>query len=378
MTDLTNSLLQRRGFLGRLAAAAGAGFALVGCGTSAPAGNAGAAPAAAGKKFRWRLVMVVPKTFKIWGDGILEFADKVRVMSGGRLNIDVYGAGELVPPLEVFDAVKQGQVELGHSASYYWRGKIPGAEYFTSVPFGLNADGMLSWLYSGEGLALWEELYAPHGIKPIPCGNTGVQMGGWFRKEIKSIEDFRGLKMRMPGVGGEVIAKAGAKPVLIPGNEIFPHLETGVIDAAEWIGPYHDYLLGLPKVANYYYSAGWHEPGSMLELLVNLEAWNSLPEDLQLIVRNCAIATSSKMFASWLHMDAVYYEKLKQEGKTIFKEFPPEVTHQLHLYADEVLKEVAGKSPIAAKIHASFKAFQQSYEAYQELSERAYVRAQKA
>lgn len=330
------------------------------------------------KKFLWRMVMVVPKTLPIWGPGMVRFAENVESMSQGRLKIRVYGAGELVPALETFEAVKKGQVQMGHSASYYWQGKIPASVYFTSVPFGMNANGMTSWILAGGGLQLWDELYAKHNLKPFPCGNTGVQMGGWFKKEINSLEDLKGLKMRMPGLGGSVISKAGAKPVLLAQGDIFPSLQTGVIDATEWVGPYHDYLMGFHKIAPYYYTGGWHEPGSVLELIINKDAWDSLPPDLQQIVSCCAIETNTRMFSEWGHMDSMYYKKLQEEGQVKFKEYPEEITRTMHRFADEVLEEVAAADELSGRIHQSFKSFQKTFEAYQEVSERAYVKAQKA
>jgi TRAP-type mannitol/chloroaromatic compound transport system substrate-binding protein len=324
------------------------------------------------------MVMVVPRTLPIWGPGMEAFAARLKTMSNGRLNIRVYGAGELVPALETFNAVQSGQVEMGHSASYYWQGKIPAAAFFTSVPFGLNAAGMNAWLHAGGGQELWDELYAPFGLKALSCGNTGVQMGGWFRKEIKTIADFKGLKMRIPGLGGTTIARAGGQPVLVPGAEIFTNLQTGVIDATEWVGPYHDYIMGFPKVARYYYSGGWHEPGSVLELLVNKKAWESLPPDLQQMVQSCAAETDRLMYAQWVVKDSEYLEKIKQEGKTILREFPPAVASQLHAYAEEVKREIRDTGDVARRIYDSFTHFQKQYEAYQDVTEWAYMRALKA
>jgi TRAP-type mannitol/chloroaromatic compound transport system substrate-binding protein len=334
--------------------------------------------AASRKRFRWRMVMVVPKTLPIWGPGMLRFAERVKLMSGGSLSIKVYGAGELVPALETFETVKKGNVEMGHSAAYYWRGKIPASVFFTSVPFGMNANGMNAWLTAGGGQELWDELYGSYGLKAIPCGNTGVQMGGWFKKEINKISDFKGLKMRMPGLGGAVIAKAGAIPQQIPGGEILTNLQTGVIDATEWVGPYHDYIMGFPKAAKYYYSGGWHEPGSVLELMINKDKWESLGKELQMIVKSCAALTNQEMYGEWLAKDSEYYKKILSEGKTEMREYPLEITAKMHQYSNEILAGVAKTSPLAKKIYDSFKKFQSTYEKYQEVSEQAYVRAQKA
>ncbi len=207
-------------------------------------------------------------------------------MCGGRIQVKVYGAKELVPAFEVFDAVSRGTAEMGHGAAYYWKGKNEAAQFFSTVPFGLTAQEMNGWIYHGGGQALWEELYDQFGLVPAPAGNTGVQMGGWFNKEINCLADLKGLKMRIPGLGGEVLRRAGGTPVNLPGGELFTSLQSGTIDATEWVGPYNDLAFGLYKAAKYYYYPGFHEPGTFLEAMINQKALESLPEDLQAIVMN--------------------------------------------------------------------------------------------
>lgn len=326
-------------------------------------------------KFNWRLVMAIPKTLPIWGTGVEAFAEKVKVMSGGDLTIQVYGAGELVPALGTFDAVQAGQVEMGHAAAYYWQGKIPAASFFTAVPFGLNVAGMNSWLKSG-GQALWEELYAPYGIIGLPAGNTGLQMGGWYNREIKAAADFKGLKMRIPGLGGKVIAKLGAEPVLVAGGEIYTNLATGVIDATEWVGPYHDYVLGLHKVAKYYYYPGWHEPAPVLELMINKAAFEKLPTDLQQIIRTAASELDRDMYAQWLAEDMVHLAKIRTETNVEVREFPADVLKSLKAASAEVKEEVAASSALARKIFDSYSQHQTAFDALQDVTERAYFRAQ--
>lgn len=367
--------MNRRKFL-TTAAAASTALALSSC--DKPATETGNSSKTSSEKFKWRLQLIVGKNLPIWAEGVIEFAKKVKIISNDRLDIRVYGAGELFPPMEIFDKVKDGTIEMGHAASYFWSGKIPGCEFFTSIPFGMNADGMNSWIYNGGGLKLWEELYAPHNLIPIPCGCTSVQMGGWFNKEIKTIEDYKGLKMRMPGLGGKVIAKAGATAETIPQGDIYMSLETGRIDATEWVGPYHDYIMEFYKAAKYYYTGGWHEPGSMLELTVNKTAFEKLPEDLKEIVRTCAADTNKRMFNEWILKDAEYYQKMKTEGVVQFREFPTEVIKQMKVYAKEVVQELADKNEMTKKIYESFSKFQNLYDAYQEISERAYVKAIKS
>src|SRR5690606_28795988 len=201
----------------------------------------------------------------------------IEQMSGNRLQVRVYAAGELIPAFEIFDAVSRGSAEMGHGAAYYWRGKTEAAQFFAGIPFGFNAHEMNAWLYYGGGLELWQEVYAPFGLVPFPAGNTGVQMGGWFKRPIESMDDLRGLKMRIPGLGGEVLKRAGGTPVNLPGSELFTALQTGSIDATEWVGPYNDVAFGLHQAARYYYYPGWQEPGPAMEIFVNQRAWESLP-----------------------------------------------------------------------------------------------------
>ena len=207
--------------------------------------------------YQWRMVTTWPKNLPGLGTAPERMAENIRTMSQGRLNIKVYGAGEVVPALEVFEAVSQGTVQMGHGAAYYWRGKVPIAQFFTAVPFGLTAQEMNGWLLHGGGMELWRELYARYNLVPIPGGNTGVQMAGWFNREINSLDDFKGLKMRIPGMGGEVFERAGGTAINLPGGEIFTSMQTGVIDATEWVGPYNDLAFGLHQVARYYYYPGW-------------------------------------------------------------------------------------------------------------------------
>jgi len=257
-----------------------------GLGTAAAA-TAGAiqAPAVhAQQKFNWKMVTTWPPKLPYLQTGADRFAERVKEISGGRLTIQVFAGGELVPPLGAFDAVTDGTVEMASGAAYYWAGKAPATQWFAAVPFGMNAQGMAAWFYGGDGLKLWEEVYAPFNLIPRPGGNTGVQMGGWFNKKIETIEDYKGLKMRIPGLGGKVVAKAGGTVVLTPGGEIFTNLERGVIDATEWVGPLHDLRMGFYKAAKYYYYPGWHEPGTTLEYIFNKKAYESLPKDLQMIL----------------------------------------------------------------------------------------------
>src|SRR4026209_182529 len=241
--------------------------------------------------FNWKMTSFYGPNAAFYSTGpgsAKDLCKRIEDMSGGRLKIQFYGAGELIPAAEGFDAVSSGTVEMNHANSYFWTGKTFAAQYFTAVPFGLNFQGMNGWLYDGGGQALWNEVYAPFGMVAFPCGNTGVQMTGWFKKEIKTVSDLKGLKMRIPGLAGKVYATLGVDVKLLPGGEIFPALERGVIDAAEFVGPYQDRRLGLHKAAKYYYTTGWHESSTVTELIIHKAAWDSLPPDLQEIVKVAA------------------------------------------------------------------------------------------
>jgi TRAP-type mannitol/chloroaromatic compound transport system substrate-binding protein len=320
----------------------------------------------------WKMVTTWPPHFPLLGEGADKLAEMIGVMSGGRLKIQVYGGGELVPPLQAFDAVSQGTAQMGHGASYYWAGKSPATQFFAAVPFGMNAQGMNAWLYTGGGMDLWEEVYGKFNLKPLPAGNTGVQMGGWFNREIKSLEDFKGLKMRIPGLGGKVLAKAGGTAVLSPGGELYTNLERGVIDATEWVGPYNDYKMGFYKVAKYYYYPGWHEPGTVLESFVNKNAYESLPKDLQEIVTNATIASNMWMLCESEAKNNIYLDKMVKEEGVILKKFPADVIKQLRKYSAEVLEEVAANDPMSKKVYESFKKFQKQQLAWSKISEQAF------
>ena len=252
---------------------------------------------AAKPEFKWKMVTTWPKNFPVLGTNANYLAKTIEEMSGGRIRIKVYGANELVPAFEAFDAVSRGTVEMGHGAPYYWKGKSETAQFFSAIPFGMTAQEVNGWLYYGGGLALWEELYDRFNLVPMATGNTGVQMAGWFRKDINSVDDLQGLKMRIPGLGGEVLSRAGGTPVSMPGGEIFTSLQSGAIDATEWIGPYNDLAFGLYKAAKNYYYPGWHEPGSTLETFVNKQTFESLPKDLQAIVKHACKDASMDMIS---------------------------------------------------------------------------------
>lgn len=345
--------------------------------------GAGAATVAAGAlmsskamaapEYKWKMVTTWPKNFPGLGTGANNLAEMINKMSNGRIQVKVYGAGELVGALEIFDAVSRGTAEMGHGASYYWKGKSTAAQFFAAVPFGLTAQEMNAWLYQGGGMELWEEVYDKFGLIPGAAGNTGVQMGGWFNKEINSVEDLKGLKMRIPGLGGEVLKRAGGTPVLLPGGEIFPSLQSGAIDATEWVGPYNDMAFGLHKAAKYYYYPGWHEPGTTLECFINKEAFMALPEDLQIIVRNALRVANQDMLAEFMTKNNQALDQLVNQHGVELRNFPDDVMIKLRTISDEVVAEEATKDEITKKVYDSFIKFRDQVQKWTAVSEQAYI-----
>lgn len=325
------------------------------------------------KIYNWKMVTTWPPGFPVLQEGAERFAKNIHDMSNGRLNIKVYAGGELIPALQTFDAVSQGTVEMGHGSAYYWAGKVPEAQFFSTVPFGMTARGMNAWLYHGGGLELWREVYKPFHVIPFPLGNTGVQMGGWFNKEINSLADIKGLKMRIPGLGGKVFAKAGGNPVLLAGGEVYTALERNTIDATEWIGPFHDQRLGLYSAAKHYYYPGWHEPGSVLELTVNERAWASLPADLQAIITNAAIAENLQMFSEMEQKNLSALQELKNRPGIQLHRFPDDVLTKLKSLTDETLAEEAANDPKFKRVYDAYEAFRKKDDAWSDVSEKAYL-----
>ncbi len=321
----------------------------------------------------WKLVTTWPKGLPGLGAAPENFARRVNEASGGRLRIKVFGAGEIVPAFEVFDAVSRGVAEAGHGASYYWKGKIPAAVFYTAVPFGMTAQEANGWLHYGGGLALWRELYAPFGVIPFAGGSTGVQMAGWFNKRLNSREDLVGLKMRIPGLAGEVFDAAGGSAVRIAGGEVYTSMQTGVIDAVEWVGPYNDRTLGLMEVGEYYYYPGWHEPGAMLETIVNAEALAALPEDLQAIVRIAARATNTDMLDDFTANNSESLQILLRDFDTQVLPLPEDVMDALYEQSQIAIQALVDADPMAKKIAASYFVFAEKVRTYHEISERAYL-----
>ncbi|MEM9546627.1 MAG: TRAP transporter substrate-binding protein [Bacteroidota bacterium] len=324
------------------------------------------------KKYKWKMVTTWPPNFPVVGTGAEYYAQWVNEMTNGQIEIKVYGGGTLVPALEVFDAVSSGAAEMGSGASYYWAGKNPSVQFFTTVPFGMNAQQMNSWLYAGGGMELWREQYAKYNLVPFAGGNTGVQMAGWFNKEINTIEDYKGLKMRIPGLGAKVLEEIGGTPVLSAGSEIYTNLERGVIDATEWIGPYHDYLMGFHDIAKYYYSPGWHETGSNLEILINKRLYDGLPKSLQSILDAAAYKLNAWILAEFEAKNNEYLQKIINESDVEIRQLNPEVLAALYEVREKIIDDLVQKDADSKKVYASYSKFQKDITAWSNYSEGLY------
>jgi len=331
----------------------------------------------ADKVYRLKLAETWPSNFPIFGDATKNLAKMVETMSKGRLKITIDSKNKHKSPFGVFDMVRGGQYDMGHSASYYWKGKDPNTLFFTSMPFGMTAPEQYGWFYFGGGMDLMKKVYDRHGVLSFPGGNTGNQMGGWFQKEINSVADLQGLKMRIPGFAGEVLAKMGAKPTNIPAGELYTALERRTIDALEWVGPSLDLRMGFHKIAPYYYT-GWHEPGTELQFMINKRKWESLPADLQEILRVAMRVAAYDMYIHSYHDSGENWAKMKSEFPNIMvKTFPRDVLVAMAKANAELLVERAAKDPMAKEIIDSQDAYLKKARVWSEISDNAYINSQK-
>lgn len=336
----------------RILAGLGAGAGLA-AGLATRPGRA--APSAPGSKINWRMVTSWPRNMPGPGMTADRLAKRITAMSGGRLTIRLYAAGELVPALQVFDAVSVGTAEMAHTASFFWAGKMPAAAYFTATPFGLTPTEHQAWIYHGGGQALWDELYGFFDIKPLMAGNTGGSMGGWFKREIKTLEDMKGLKYRMPGLGGEVVNRLGATPVLLAPSEILPALQSGLIDGAEFLGPWSDLALGFHKVAPYYYTPGFHEPNGTGECLIARKAWDSLPASLQRVVEAACAAEDAYSLAETEWKNAIALQTLTVKHNVQLRSFPDDLLAAARQKAAEVMMEYSKRGGLEKRIYESYE-----------------------
>ena len=333
-----------------------------------------AAPAhAADKVYRLKMAETWPSNFPIFGDAPRKMAEMAETMSNGRLKITIDSKNKHKAPFGIFDMVRSGQYDMGHSASYYWKGKVPNTLYFTTMPFGMTAPEQYGWFYYGGGMELMEKVYGKYNLMSFPGGNTGNQMGGWFQKEINSVDDLQGLKMRIPGFAGEVLAKIGAKPTNIPAGELYTALERRTIDALEWVGPSLDLRMGFHKIAPYYYT-GWHEPATELQFLVNQRTWKKLPADLQEILRVAMRTAAYDMYIQSYHASAENWAQMKKDFPNIqVKSFPADVISAMKQANAELLAEKAAADPLAKEILDSQSAYMQKARVWTDISDKAYL-----
>jgi len=335
-----------------------------------------AAPAiATAQTMKWRMVTSWPKRLPGPGMSAERVAERIRALSGGRLDISVSAAGEVVPAFEVLGAVGNGVAEIGHTASFYWQGKMPASAFFTTVPFGLTPSEHVAWIDAGGGQALWDELYAPFGVKPFMGGNTGVCMGGWFRRELMSLADLRGLKLRSLGLGGEVYRRLGATPQTTPPGEILSSLQSGVIDGAEFVGPGTDIALGLYRVAPFYYYPGFNKPNGTGECIVALKAWHALSAELQAIVAHACATEANFALAEMERLNAQALAALTNDHGVKLRAFPDDLVTAARQQAGDVLGELGLRSPMAGKVHASYGAFRARTAPWSRVSIEAVLRA---
>ena len=336
-------------------------------------GISGVINAADGKIYRWKLAETWGPNFPIFGDATKNMAKMVKEMSNGRLIIRIDSANKHKSPLGVFDFVKSGQYQMAHSGSYYWKGKNFNTLFFTTIPFGMTTPEQYAWFYHGGGMELMKKVYGQYGILSFPGGNTGNQMGGWFKKEINSVDDLKGLKMRIPGFAGEVLSKLGAKPTNIPAGELYTALERNTIDALEWVGPSLDLRMGFHKIAPYYYT-GWHEPGAELQFMVNEKAYNTLPKDLQKILTVAMKTAAYDMYIHSYHESAVNLASLQKDYPNVkMRTFPKSVMDAIKKTNTELLNEFSAKDPVTAEILKSISEYQQKARTWTNLSDRAYL-----
>jgi len=329
--------------------------------------------ASASPYIRWRMATSWPKSLEIAFGTAGKICQLVGMMTNGRFAITPYAAGEVVPGLEVLHGVRSGTVECGHTASYYYTDRNPALAFGTSVPFGFNAQQQNAWLYGGGGLELMQRLYADFGVITFPAGNTGAQMGGWFQKPIQSLADLQGLKMRIPGLGGQVMARLGVETLTLAGDEVFPALASGKIDAAEWVGPHEDERLGLYKIASYYYYPGWWEPGTTYELQVSRAAWNKLPGEYQEILKAAAMVANMDMLARYeaANGEALYRLLL---GNVQLKEYSPEILQAARQEAWDLYADIARGNATFKQVYEQWRSYRKQILQWHRINELSFAR----
>lgn len=355
--------MKRRDFLKKSA---------VGVGGAAAASTI-AAPAIAQERIEITMVSTWPRDFPGLGTGAQRFAQRVSDMTDGRMQVEYFAGGERVKPFDSFDEVASGNAQIYHGADYYWKGKHPGLAYFTSVPFGLIYTEMNAWIRWGGGQELWDELTGQFGLKNLMCGNTGCQMGGWFNKEMNSPDDFKGLKMRIPGLGGDVLTKMGASTVSLPGSQIYENLLSGAIEATEWVGPWNDEAMKFYEATKYYYWPGFHEPGSMLSIGMNKDWWESLSKSDQLIIEAASSMENDVMMAEFNAKNGAALERLINDQGVELREFNDDIYEAFGKASEEVFAEVVEHDDLAKRIHESFVKARKEVGSWNKLADQGYV-----
>lgn len=327
----------------------------------------------AAEKHTLRLAQTWGPNAPVLGDAVENMASMAEEMSDGRLRIRIDTASKHKAPFGIFDLVRNGQYDMGHTASYYYKGTIPNAMYFTTIPFGLIAPEMYAWFYHDDGMELMQKVYEPYGLLSFPGGNTGNQMGGWFNKEINSVDDLKGLKMRTPGFAGEVMSELGVAVTNLPPGELYTALERGTVDAVEWVGPALDFPMGFHQIAKYYYS-GWQEPGAEVQFLINDKAWNKLPKDLQAILRVAMRTAAYDMYIQTTHESGVAWDRMKEDYPQVtHKTFPPEVIEAMRAATDKLLAEAGEQDELAKEIIESQFDYLKQVRQWTNISDKAYL-----
>lgn len=326
----------------------------------------------------FRMATSWPKDFPGLGQMANRFAAGLGEISEGRINVKVFAAGELVGATECFDAVSTGAADMYHAAEYYWQGKSKGFSFFTAVPMGMTAAEIMGWIDHGGGQALWDNLSAQFNIKAFQAGNTGHQSGGWFKREINSLEDFKGLKMRMPGLGGDVIRRLGGAAVRLSGGEIYQALQSGNIDATEWVGPWNDIAFGFYREAPYYYAPGFHEPGASLSVGINLDVWNSLTASEQKMMSYAAQHANNTSLGEYTFQNAKALDTLKREHGISPRFFSQEIMVEIGRLCEEVVEELGTSDPQTRRIYESYKSARDQYAKWTEMSDGRYIIARQA
>ena len=368
--------MDRRKFVTGVAVGAGAA-ALAACDGESDTATSGAAPAVARRKRELKLVTSWQKNYPGLGVAPERIANHVREATEGTIDIKVYAAGEFVGAFDAFDAVSTGSADMYHAAEYYWQGKSPAFNFFTAVPMGLTANELMAWIYYGGGQELWDELSSGFNVKAFMAGNTGTQMGGWFRKEINTLDDFKGLKIRMPGLGGEVLRRMGAAAVALPQPEIYTSLQSGNIDATEWAGPWNDLTMSFYQITKYYYWPGFHEPGSALSLGINLDLWNDLTKAEQRIIQDACAAENSRNLAEYNRFNTQALRTLVDEHGIQLKRFSDEILTEVGRICGVVVKEAGESDELSKRIYDSFLQARADGAVWAEISEEGFWAARR-